>query len=111
MQEHVQPEHAPRDAPSEETPPEIAAEMMPPPITHRRRRSFGSIVRLILIFTFFGVGIVFTLQNTAAVTVEFLAWSVTLSRALLVFLLVVVGTLLGWLLRSMVDEEGFRPLG
>ena len=86
-----------------------APEEMRPP--RRRERSLKSVLRLVLVFGCVGLGIVFTLQNTAAVTVEFLAWSLTLSRALLIFLVVVIGTLVGWLLRSMVGEDGFRPLG
>ena len=74
-------------------------------------RSIGSTVRLVVIFVLIGLIVVFTLQNTAPVSVEFLVWSLTLSRALLVFLLLVIGTALGWLLRSMRDDEGFRPLG
>ena len=82
-----------------------------PPIAPRRRRSWASMLRLIAAFLCVGFGIVFTLQNTESVTVEFLIWSATLSRALLVFLLIVIGTVLGWLFRSMFDDEGFRPLG
>ena len=74
-------------------------------------RSIGTTVRLVAVFVFIGLIVVFTLQNTASVSVEFLVWSLTLSRALLVFLVIVVGTALGWLLRSMRNDEGFRPLG
>ena len=81
------------------------------PSLRRRGRSVGAVLRLILVFLCVGLGIVFTLQNTEAVTVAFLGWSLTLSRALLIFLVVVIGTLIGWLLRSMVGDEGFRPLG
>ena len=76
-----------------------------------RLRSVGSALRLIAIFACVGLIVIFTLQNTATVSVEFLFWSLTLSRALLVFLLIVVGTGLGWLLRSMRGHKGFRPLG
>ena len=85
-------------------------EMLAPP-PPRRGRSAGAVLRLILVFLCIGLGIVFTLQNTDVVTVEFLAWSVTLSRALLIFLVVVIGALIGWLLRSMAGEDGFQPLG
>ena len=75
-----------------------------------RLRSAGSTLRLIAIFACVGLIVIFTLQNTATVSVDFLFWSLTLSRALLVFLLIVIGTGLGWLLRSMRGHEGFRPL-
>ena len=74
-------------------------------------RSIGSALRLIAIFTCIGLIVVFTLQNTASVSVDFLFWSLTLSRALLVFLLIAIGTGFGWLLRSLRDHDGFRPLG
>ena len=75
-----------------------------------RGRTFGSL-RIAGIFLAVGLLVVLTLQNTEAVTLRFLVWTMTLSRALLVFLLIVVGVLIGWILRSMLDEEGFRPLG
>ncbi len=74
-------------------------------------RSAGATLRLIAIFACVGLIVVFTLQNTASVSVDFLFWSLTLSRALLVFLLIVIGTGFGWLLRSLLDHDGFRPLG
>ena len=69
------------------------------------------VLRIAGIFVAIGLLVVLTLQNTDAVTLRVLVWSVTLSRALLVFLLIVVGALIGWVLRSMRDDEGFRPLG
>ncbi len=44
--------------------------------------------------------IVFTLQNTEVVEVKFLFWSLSLSRVLMIFSLLVVGMVLGWLLRG-----------
>lgn len=69
------------------------------------------VLRIVGIFVALGLLVVLTLQNTDSVTLHFLIWTITLSRALLVFLLIVVGALIGWILRSMRDDEGFRPLG
>lgn len=60
--------------------------------------SFKLIVSLILI----GVVIVFIFQNTAVVDVRFLLWTVAMSRALLIIILLAIGIGLGWLL------HGFR---
>ena len=69
------------------------------------------VLRIVCVFVAAGLLVVLTLQNTDDVTLHFLVWTITLSRALLVFLLIVVGALIGWILRSMRDDEGFRPLG
>lgn len=52
--------------------------------------------------------IVFTLQNTESVTVNFFFWNFTLSRALLLFLVLVVGIVLGYLLATF---QGSRRSG
>ena len=66
-----------------------------------RWRSIRSNARPIAVFACAGLLVLFTLQNTTSVSVDFLFWSLTLSRALLVFLLIAIGTMLGWTLRSM----------
>jgi uncharacterized integral membrane protein len=43
---------------------------------------------------------VFALQNTSVVDVRFLFWTVSMSRILLVLVLLAVGILLGWLANS-----------
>ena len=74
-------------------------------------RRTGGLLRLAGIFVAVGLLVVLTLQNTAAVTLNVLAWSVTLSLALFVFIVIVVGVLIGWMLRSARDDDGFRLLG
>lgn len=69
------------------------------------------LLRIALVFIAVGLLVVLTLQNTDAVTLNLLAWSVTLSLALFVFAVIVVGVIIGWVLRSMLDDDGFRPLG
>jgi uncharacterized integral membrane protein len=44
--------------------------------------------------------VVFIFQNTTAVTVNFLFWSLSMSRSLLIIVFVGVGMLVGWLLHS-----------
>jgi putative membrane protein len=43
---------------------------------------------------------IFILQNFAAVEVSFLVWSISMSRALLIFFSLAIGFLLGWFLYS-----------
>jgi uncharacterized integral membrane protein len=44
---------------------------------------------------------VFVLQNTTVVEIRFLFWTLSMSRALLIVLLLAIGALLGWLARSL----------
>lgn len=44
--------------------------------------------------------IVFVLQNQVVVRVEFLMWSWTASRALILFIVFVAGATVGWLARA-----------
>jgi putative membrane protein len=57
-------------------------------------RAILSLVLLVL------VG-VFTLQNTEVVTVRFLLWQVSLSRALLIFIVLAIGVMVGWVLAGV----------
>lgn len=79
--------------------------------TARSGRSLGGVLRIVGVFLAVGLLVVLTLQNTAAVTLNVLVWSVTLSLALFVFIVIVVGVVIGWVLRSARDDGGFRPLG
>ncbi|MGE3855880.1 MAG: LapA family protein [Dehalococcoidia bacterium] len=88
--------------------------------THAERTPAGTrsgvgrvagLLKIALVFIAVGLLVVLTLQNTDAVTLNLLVWSVTLSLALFVFAVIVVGVIIGWVLRSMLDDDGFRPLG
>ena len=46
------------------------------------------------------LAVIFIVQNTAVVEIKFLVWTIALSRALLMFILVVLGVAMGWLLNS-----------
>ncbi|MEW6519750.1 MAG: LapA family protein [Thermodesulfobacteriota bacterium] len=56
--------------------------------------------------------VVFTLQNTEMITIRFLFWQFSLSRALMLFLVLGIGVLLGFLLgtyrgNSPAGDDGF----
>ena len=54
---------------------------------------FGIIIGVIVI--------VFMVQNGETVTVNFLAWDVTIPRAIMILIVFVVGTVLGFVVRSI----------
>ncbi len=47
--------------------------------------------------------LVFLLQNTAIVSIQFLFWSVSMSRSLLILLFIGVGMIIGWLLSGYLN--------
>lgn len=47
-----------------------------------------------------GLLALFTLQNVVTVEVTFLFWTITLPRAILLFLVFATGVLVGWILKS-----------
>jgi uncharacterized integral membrane protein len=54
---------------------------------------FGIIIGVIVI--------VFMVQNVETVTVNFFAWNVTIPRAIMVLIVFIVGTILGFIIRSI----------
>lgn len=57
--------------------------------------------KLITVFTLVGVIILFTVQNTEVVELQFLFWKLAMSRALLLFIILGIGIAVGWLLRGI----------
>jgi lipopolysaccharide assembly protein A len=63
-------------------------------------------IALILIAT--GLAALFIIQNVAIVEVQFLFWSIQLSRSLLIFLLLAIGTIIGWFLHGYIKYRGHK---
>lgn len=63
--------------------------------------STKNIVILILV----GFLLIFLLQNTQVVEVRFLLWKVSMSRALMLFVMVFVGFFVGWLLTGLKSRK------
>jgi uncharacterized integral membrane protein len=61
----------------------------------------GSRTKLTLSLILAGVVLLFTLQNTQIVEVQLLFWKLSMSRVLLILLLLVVGAILGWVAHSV----------
>jgi len=58
--------------------------------------------KLIFILFLAALAILFIIQNVAAVEIQFLFWSIQMSRALLIFLLLAIGIIFGWFLHEYV---------
>jgi uncharacterized integral membrane protein len=56
--------------------------------------------KLILILILAGLSVLFIIQNVAVVEIQFLFWSIQMSRSLLMFFLLAVGVIIGWFLRG-----------
>jgi putative membrane protein len=56
--------------------------------------------RLISTLIFIGIVVVFAIQNVAVVEIKFLVWSIEMSRALLYFIIFVLGLVSGWFLKG-----------
>ncbi len=70
------------------------------------------IVGLVLI----GLLVVFVIQNVAVVEIQFLLWTMSMSRALMMFFLIAIGIVIGWSLHSfkihkshLHDEQNHPP--
>ncbi|MCI0400534.1 MAG: LapA family protein [Gammaproteobacteria bacterium] len=50
--------------------------------------------------------VLFMLQNTEVVPITFLFWQFPLSRALLIFTLLGVGIIIGWVLHGVARRDG-----
>ena len=63
-------------------------------------------LRLILALTLVALVIVFALQNVTLVEVQFLFWGLALPRALLIFVVLMIGMIAGWFIRGSVRRAG-----
>ena len=56
--------------------------------------------KLILTLLLTGILLIFVIQNAAVVEIRFIIWSFEISQALLYFILLSAGIIIGWLLNS-----------
>jgi putative membrane protein len=56
--------------------------------------------KLIFSIAMAGMAVLFIIQNVTVVDMKFLFWTLSMSRALLMSLILSVGIILGWLLHS-----------
>jgi len=62
-------------------------------------------MRLISSVTLVLLALIFTLQNTEVVNINFLLWHFSMSRVLLIFILLLLGVVIGWLLHSHTQQR------
>lgn len=65
---------------------------------------------LILVVVLATFAVLFIVQNAAAVDVNFLFWTVSMSRSLLILFTLAFGFLLGWLLRSYYSYRNAKSI-
>jgi uncharacterized membrane protein YciS (DUF1049 family) len=58
-------------------------------------------IRFVLSIALLGAAVLFMLQNVGVVEIRFLIWSVSLSRSLLLFAVLLIGVAVGWLWHSL----------
>ena len=58
--------------------------------------------KLMLMLILAGLAVLFIIQNVAVVEIQFLFWSMQMSRSLLMFLLLAIGIIIGWFLHSYI---------
>jgi lipopolysaccharide assembly protein A len=66
--------------------------------------------KIILGIILVGMTAVFLIQNAASVDMTFLFWTLSMSRALLMFLILSLGFILGWLLHGSFRKIKTMPL-
>jgi uncharacterized integral membrane protein len=64
--------------------------------------------KLLLVLVLFGGVVLFIIQNVAVVEIQFLFWSMQMSRSLLMFLLLAIGILIGWFLHAFLKHKRAR---
>ena len=58
-------------------------------------------LKLILGLVITGLIVLFVTQNVAVVEIRFMFWQVTMSRSLLIFFLLAIGIMVGWLMHGI----------
>ena len=65
-------------------------------------------IYLALVLVLVGFALLFIIQNVAAVDVNFLVWTISMSRSLLILFTLSIGFLLGWFLHSYYSYRRSR---
>ena len=51
------------------------------------------------------LAVLFIVQNVTVVEISFLLWSISMSRSLLIFFLLAIGILIGWLMHGYFSHK------
>ena len=77
------------------------------------KRETGAIemnLKLFLILAVICLAVIFVIQNVRVVELTFFFWTLSMSRALLIFLILSIGIILGWLLRGSIRRIKSMPI-
>ena len=74
-------------------------------------------LKLIFSLLLTGLVVLFVTQNVEVVEIRFMFWQLSMSRSLLIFFLLAIGIMVGWLMHSLVvhraskngDEKPGKP--
>lgn len=66
-------------------------------------------IRLVLVLGLIGLIVIFTIQNVAEVEIQFLVWGFQTRRALLIFIVLAIGIMIGWIAHSVRDRTKRNP--
>ena len=64
--------------------------------------------KLITILVLIGMALLFIFQNVAMVEIQFLFWSTSMPRSLMILLILLTGIAIGWFLRSYLRYRKTR---
>lgn len=59
-------------------------------------------IKLVFSLILAGLAVLFVIQNVAVVEISFMLWTVSMSRSLLIFFLLSIGIIIGWLMHSYI---------
>ena len=57
--------------------------------------------KLIICLILAGLVVIFIIQNVTVINIRFLFWTLSMSRALLMFFVLAIGVVIGWSLHSL----------
>jgi putative membrane protein len=66
--------------------------------------------KLIFVLILAGMAVLFIIQNVTTMELTFLFWTLSMSRALLMFMILLVGVIVGWLLHGSVRKIKTIPM-
>ncbi len=61
--------------------------------------------RLLFVIALIALVVLFTVQNVVVVEIRFLIWSLEVSQALLIFLLLAIGIIIGWFFHGSIGRH------
>lgn len=64
--------------------------------------------KIVMLIVVACLAVIFTIQNVAAVTVSIFFWEISLSLALLIFFVLVIGFAIGWFLHSFLSYQKIK---